>query len=52
MNTYWACLDCDEHGEGDKAAERHTKATCHGTMTSTRPDLRQLMPKADEEETP
>lgn len=32
----WSCLelDCDDHGEGDKAAEKHTKATTHATTTS------------------
>lgn len=41
----WRCLGpatvppqpCDEHGDGpgsDKAAERHTKASGHGTITS------------------
>ena len=36
----WACLDCDEKGEGegtDKAAEKHTKAAMHGTRSWGRP---------------
>lgn len=39
----WWCLECDERGEGadhsviDKAAERHTKATRHGTMAAMKP---------------
>lgn len=36
MTVYWRCLDCDEHGEGDKAAERHTKQTGHATITGVR----------------
>jgi hypothetical protein len=33
----WHCLNtgCDESGEGDKAAEKHTKTTKHGTSTRT-----------------
>ena len=33
--TTWTCLDCDETGTTDKAAERHTRVTTHATMTRT-----------------
>jgi hypothetical protein len=38
----WRCLVCPESGEGtakecDKAAEKHVKATGHGTLTGTQP---------------
>jgi hypothetical protein len=39
----WRCLDCDEHGEGptsDKQAEKHTKASQHGTTSWGRPEGR------------
>jgi hypothetical protein len=34
----WHCLDpaCDESGEGDKAAEKHSRDTSHGTTTHVR----------------
>lgn len=33
----WRCLTCDAHGDGDKAAEHHTRDTTHPTMTSHTP---------------
>lgn len=32
--TTWWCQACDEHGQGDRGAEKHTKATGHSTITS------------------
>ena len=39
MTAAWSCQTCDATGTGeqgavDKAAERHTKTTGHGTVTS------------------
>ena len=36
MTTHWRCLACEEEGESDRAAERHTRATKHATVTSTK----------------
>jgi hypothetical protein len=46
MTVYWRCVaselpapqrvDCDAHGEGDKAGEAHTDLTGHPVLTSTR----------------
>jgi hypothetical protein len=37
MTIYWLCRTCLASGEGDKAAEQHTRDTRHTTETSTRP---------------
>jgi len=40
LHTVWRCRECPEHGEGlhgdaDREADRHTKATSHTTQTFT-----------------
>lgn len=35
LTVYWRCMTCDERGEGDSQAERHTKRSGHSTITST-----------------
>ncbi|MGV0949383.1 MAG: hypothetical protein ACOYB3_01835 [Azonexus sp.] len=38
----WRCLACDEHGSGqagDKAAEKHGKASKHSTVSWARPEV-------------
>ncbi len=37
MTVYWSCRTCGAGGEGDKAAEQHTRATTHTTETYARP---------------
>lgn len=36
MSGSWFCMECPETERFDKDAEKHTKATGHGTVTSHR----------------
>jgi hypothetical protein len=37
VKILWACLNCDDGGEGDKAAEKHVRDHGHSVQTFVRP---------------
>lgn len=37
MAAYWSCLNCDDSGEGDRAAEQHVRDTTHSVQTYAGP---------------
>lgn len=40
METWWRCLVCEDKGQGDKPAEKHTRDTQHATTTWMSPPVR------------